>query len=230
MEYGIGYFVGITQTAIGYPFDTLKTRKQLGTGKISNSNVLKGIRFPLFNSTLINTITFGNRSYFKEVTGNPLLSSFYTGLINGFVQNQLDYLKVKSQSCPKGSLPNIPRKLVFTGLKYSMILEGFSIPIYFWVFEKMHDDLHYSPFFSGGMAGINSWFWLYPVDTLKTRSYLNPNLNFKELISLNGESNKIKNMYRGLNIALTRAFLVNGFSFWVYNFLSDTIKNDLFYS
>ena len=112
MEYLVGYCVGISQTIIGYPFDTIKTRLQTNSIKIMKpKSIWMGIRYPLINSTLINTITFGNRDYFIRKTDNYVLSYTLVGLINGVVQNQLDNAKVKSQVT--GEVAKLPRKFVF---------------------------------------------------------------------------------------------------------------------
>ena len=215
MEYLVGYCVGISQTIIGYPFDTIKTRLQTNSIKIRKpKSIWMGIRYPLINSTLINTITFGNRDYFIRKTDNYVLSYTLVGLINGVVQNQLDNAKVKSQVT--GEVAKLPRKFVFNGMRYSVLLESFSMPIYFLTFDYLYKEKKINSFQSGGMAGINSWFWLYPIDTLKSRSYLNPGKSLGELIKLEKTG-----LYRGLSFALLRAYLVNGVAFSVYTFLSD---------
>ena len=139
MEYLVGYCVGISQTIIGYPFDTIKTRLQTNSIKIRKpKSIWMGIRYPLINSTLINTITFGNRDYFIRKTDNYVLSYTLVGLINGVVQNQLDNAKVKSQVT--GEVAKLPRKFVFNGMKYSVLLESFSMPIYFLTFDYLYKE------------------------------------------------------------------------------------------
>ena len=147
MEYLVGYCVGISQTIIGYPFDTIKTRLQTNSIKIMKpKSIWMGIRYPLINSTLINTITFGNRDYFIRKTDNYVLSYTLVGLINGVVQNQLDNAKVKSQVT--GEVAKLPRKFVFNGMKYSVLLESFSMPIYFLTFDYLEFYKDYSFKFS----------------------------------------------------------------------------------
>lgn len=223
MEYAIGYSVGITQTLVGYPLDTIKTRLQ-------NSNVTRitpgvklavGIRFPLVNSTIINTMTFGNRDLFQKFTENKLVSYTLVGITNGIVQNQLDYCKVKAQT--KGTIPKFPRKFVTTGMKYSVALEALSMPIYFSTYEYLKYFRGYSDFNSGGWAGVNCWLWTYPIDTLKSRSFVNPKLKLHELIQIQ-RGGGIFGLYSGLGVALLRAYIVNGFVFSTYNILSDIIR------
>lgn len=231
MEYIIGYSAGIAQTLVGYPLDTIKTRLQctktrINTGSTMNSKLSSkltvGMRFPLVNSTIINTMTFGNKDTFQRITGNELLSYTLVGITNGIVQTQLDYCKVKAQA--RGSLPKFPRKFITTGMPYSVALEAFSMPIYFSTYHFLKDKRGYSDFNSGGWAGVNCWLWSYPIDTLKTRSFMNPGLKLWDLIKIPGGGG-IYGLYRGLGIALLRAYLVNGAVFSTYNFLSDIIKD-----
>ncbi len=80
-------------------------------------------------------MTFGNRDLFQKFTENKLVSYTLVGITNGIVQNQLDYCKVKAQT--KGTIPKFPRKIVTTGMKYSVALEALSIPIYFSTYEYL---------------------------------------------------------------------------------------------
>ena len=87
--------------------------------------------------------------------------------------------------------------------------ETLSNGIYFGVYHYCKDDLKLSPFLSGGMAGVNSWLWTFPFDSLRVRKQLNPTFKLKELIN-------IAPLYRGLGITLIRAFCVNSCGFYVY--------------
>ena len=227
MEYFIGYSVGIAQTLVGYPLDTIKTRLQNSSAMRLNpgTKLALGMRFPLINSTIINTMTFGNRDFFLKFTGNELISYTLVGITNGIVQNQLDSCKVQAQTC--GTIPKFPRTFVTTGMKYSVSLEALSMPIYFSTYEYLKNKREFSSFNSGGWAGVNCWLWTYPIDTLKSRSFVNPNLKLQELIQVGGTGGTrgIYGLYSGLGVALLRAYLVNGFVFSTYNILSDIIRN-----
>ena len=107
-------------------------------------------------------------------------------------------------------------------MQYTIAREIISIPIYFTTFyylnekfktEKYNSQWYANSFISGGIAGVNSWLITYPIDTLKSRKQLFPAKTFHELY-------KIGNLFNGLLITLTRAFVVNGFSFYMYDNLA----------
>ena len=73
---------------------------------------------------------------------------------------------------------------------------------------KIHDNTN-NILFSGGIAGICSWLFTYPMDVIKTRIQ-------------SGETNTIYqsyikgNLFRGLSVCLLRSFIVNSIGFFIY--------------
>lgn len=212
-DYFIGNMVGLTQVTIGYPFDTIKTNIQNGY-KFSNLPNMKllfrGIKYPIIGSSLYNTIIFGNFNKINENINNTIISGSISGFIGSFILNPFETHKVNSQYL----LSQKTKLKPYIGLNYMLIRETLSNGIYFGVYHYCKDDLKLSPFLSGGLAGVNSWLWTFPFDTLRVRKQLNPTMNLKELI-------KIAPLYRGLYITLLRAFIVNSSSFYVYDLLKN---------
>jgi solute carrier family 25 carnitine/acylcarnitine transporter 20/29 len=103
-----------------------------------------------------------------------------------------------------------------------MCREIISIPVYFTSFHYLNrlcyldeykEKWYANTFMSGGIAGVNSWLCTYPIDTLKSRKQLYNKKKLKELI-------KMGNLFNGLYVTLTRAFIVNGCSFYLYSKLN----------
>ena len=158
---------------------------------------------------MTNTLFFGNYHYLYEKTGNHFVSGYMTGIIGSIVLNPFEVRKVNEQS-----VSNNNNKLGYmTGLKYTMLREGFANGIYFTVYNYCRDK-GINSFLSGGMAGLNSWFWTYPFDTIRVRYQLNFHKKHT-LIDLI----KMGNLYKGIGIVLVRAFIVNGCGFMMYDFL-----------
>lgn len=232
-EYMLGNFFGLSQTIIGYPFDTMKTNLQNSKSIIplfrSPKLFYKGVQYPLITTMLGTTLMFGNYSYFLEQTGNKLISASATGIIGAFLITPFDYLKIQRQIYEQQQgqqqghherrTENIkinkilaePKQL-FHGLTLTIFREMFAIPAYFLTFDYMYYQCHMHPFLSGGIAGINSWLGTYPLDTLKSRRQLYPTKSLHELFTMGS-------LYNGLGITLLRGFIVNGASFYFYSMI-----------
>ena len=220
-EYLLGNIFGLSQVIIGYPFDTVKTNLQNSKPIMplfySPKLFYKGIQYPLITTMFGTTLMFGNYSYFLELTGNKFVSASATGIIGAFLITPFDYLKIQRQIQEHSNektqkniidLINNPKQ-VFRGMTLTILRETFAIPAYFLTFDYMYYQNSIHPFLSGGIAGINSWLFTYPLDTLKSRRQLYHNKSLQELI-------KIGSLYNGLGITLLRGFIVNGASFYFY--------------
>ena len=212
-EYIAGAITGLSQVIIGYPLDTIKTNIQNGfNGSLNVSQLLRGIKYPMIASVISNTAFFGNYDILYKYTNSTWISGGLTGAIGALVLNPFEIRKVRQQYVLQ------PDKFrghsgIYGGLNYTITREVIGNAFYFTAYYYSKNELNFHPFFAGGIAGLNSWFWSYPLDVIKTRKQINLNLTFLELI-------KKGKLFNGLSIALTRGFIVNGFSFWVY----DTLK------
>jgi solute carrier family 25 carnitine/acylcarnitine transporter 20/29 len=167
------------------------------------------------------TLMFGNYSYFLEITGNKFISASTTGIIGAFLITPFDYLKIQRQiqdranEHKKTKMQTINQlftnpKQLYHGLTLTVLRESFAIPAYFLTFDYMYYQCHMHSFLAGGIAGINSWLFTYPLDTLKSRRQLYHSKSIHELISMGS-------LYNGLGITLLRGFIVNGASFYFYS-------------
>jgi len=230
-EYILGNIFGITQVLIGHPFDTLKTNIQNSTNTrifFKNPRLLyRGIKYPLLMNSIGTSFLFGNYDYFYRQTNSNMFSGVLTGFISAVALTPFDYKKIQLQT--NISHPNNSRiiqnkqpikqtiKQYYAGFTYTLVREMISIPIYFYTYEYLTAERNINAFFAGGIAGINSWLFTYPLDTLKTRRQL---YQTKSIIELT----KMGNLFNGLGITLVRAFIVNSTSFYIY----DLIKNKHF--
>ena len=70
-EFLCGALSGMTQTIVGHPLDTIKTRIQNKNKIIWNvKNLYKGVSYPLLSSTLINAGLFGITDKSYKITQN----------------------------------------------------------------------------------------------------------------------------------------------------------------
>ena len=224
-EYLLGNLFGLSQTIIGYPFDTIKTNLQNSQSIkpfFQNPGLLyRGVKYPLATTMFGTTFMFGNYSYFQELTNSKLAASAITGVIGAFLITPFDYMKIQRQildtntsSTPRPAqapapAPSLAISNLFRGLSLTISRESISIPAYFLTFDTLYYQWQVNPFLAGAAAGVASWLSTYPLDTLKSRRQLYPARPFRELVAMGG-------LYNGLAICLARAVLVNGTSFYIY--------------
>ena len=100
-EFFLGTCVGMVQTVIGHPMDTMKTNYQ-NTQKLKLKNnpvkrLFKGIYYPLFSTTLINGFLFYSNDTLKQIHQNNFVSGFMTGVVCSPMINFFETCKVKRQ-------------------------------------------------------------------------------------------------------------------------------------
>jgi len=247
-EYLFGNLFGISQVIIGHPFDTIKTNMQNSNIQnfkdiqkyIKNPKTLyRGISYPLLMNCIGTSFLFGNYNYFYKETDNRLVAGILSGMISAVILTPFDYKKIQLQTSTNiiqntATQATIIEKYIYkdintdkhtviyrnkyikyikkyySGFPYTLSRESIAIPIYFYTYHYLNEITN--PFISGGLAGINSWLFTYPIDTLKTRKQLYQHKTLRELINLGS-------LYKGLSITLLRAFIVNGTSFYLYEFI-----------
>lgn len=213
-EYLCGGIAGLTQVCVGYPLDTIKTNIQSGftkTNSLTITQLMRGIRYPMMASVASNIVFFGNYDLLYKYTNSSWISGFITGAIGSFVLNPFEIRKVRQQYI------NQPSSLrghsgIYGGLSYTIARESIGNAFYFSAYEYAHNTLGFNAFLAGGFAGLNSWFWSYPFDVIKTRKQVDLTRTLLQTIRMGG-------LWNGLGIALLRGFIVNGSSFWVYDYV-----------
>lgn len=206
-EYCKGGLVGITQTIVGHPFDTLKTLSQANKPiSCKVTTLFRGIQYPLAVSAFSNSLCFGTYSEFYKHNNNSLLAGFYSGIVTGFILNPFDVFKIKRQTKQPIYLSHS-----FNGISLMIARESISTSIYFSTYYNLVNQKEYSPFIAGGTAGACSWLFTYPIDTIKTR--VQSGMTLKNAI-------RQSSFFNGLTYCLIRAFICNGLSFTLYDYLN----------
>lgn len=200
-EFIAGLFSGITQVIVGHPLDTIKVNKQNNI-KI-NSRLYQGITYPLISNSLIVGLQFD--LYYRY-------NAIIDGIITSMILTPLDYYKINKQNNNNISfskmIKNMPKSYPITCLRESLALS-----IYFGGYDMMRKK-NYNPLVAGGLAGVASWLFTFPIDTIKTR--IQSGSNFKQAL-------KERNFWKGINITLGRALIVNSLGFYVAEHIKKNI-------
>ena len=226
-----GALIGMTQTVIGYPFDTIKTMKQsnnttnINTNTYTNINtntnfkplnlkrLYQGVRFPMYMSIGFNSGVFGLYSTFLNYGYSRESSGFLAGGIMAIVSNPFEYYKVNSQVGQKFQYSNM-----WKGVSYTFWRESIATGFYFSNYHLLTTNFALSPFIAGGISGCLSWTITYPIDTLKTIKQSNDTLELRQIFTMI-KKKQIK-IWNGFFTCQIRAFIVNGVSFVMYEYLN----------
>ena len=208
-----GAVSGFFQTIIGHPLDTIKTLKQnnisITKTNLMPSNLYRGIRYPLTLSPILIGTTFylnDNFRYYKKYG----INYFITGFITSFIICPFDEFKIKRQIGKNFNLFDFFK--CYSNITTVLLREIPAIFIYFNTYDYFRTN-KYSTISSGAISGISMWFFIYPIDTIKTQIHANGLNNFKLVLD--------RRLFNGLTICLIRAGLVNSVGFYIYEFLKN---------
>jgi len=206
-DFAIGGIIGITQTVLGHPLDTIKVRiqnKQNWKG-LRFKNYYRGCLYPLSGSLVYNMISFP----VYERTINKTKSSLLSGLISGIFVSPLVYLfdvgKIRRQSGSKLILSDFYKT---RGGYSNLCRESIANAAYFGSYFYCRDELKLTTLMSGAIAGLANWTLTYPIDVIRTRQ-MTYNISVKEAFLQ-------KNLWKGFSACALRAIIVNSSSFYVY--------------
>ena len=93
--------------------------------------------------------------------------------------------------------------------------ETLAMTVYFGTYKSLRKE-EYNPMISGAAAGLVNWTATYPIDVIHARQ-IAQHISIKQAI-------KQGNLWRGFPVCATRAILVNGATFSVYEKVKKLIK------
>lgn len=205
-------FSGMLHILLGYPFDTMKTLRQSGRridiSKISKKRLFKGIKYPMMQHSFINSTAFGLNNFFLNNIDNKYISNFLTAATTTIILTPFDKFKIMSQHNYKFPL-NF--KNILNSYKNFHVVCACEVPstfLYFFTYRTLKEK-QLPIFLCGGFAGLSSWVFTYPIDTIKTRMQNDSCKSIKEAF------NRGK-LYNGFLICIFRSFFVNGVNFYSY--------------
>lgn len=207
-DYIIGAISGIGQVIVGHPFDTIKVRRQnfANNSSLKLSHYFRGIGYPVVASSIVNSIVFGTYYNSKQYTNNNFLSGMLSGICCSPVVYSFDIFKTKRQM---GKNVKFSDFYTSKGFSTCLLREIFAFGIYFSTYDYMRETLHYNSLISGGVAGVLNWTFTYPLDVIRNRQIIY-NCSFKNAIYMG-------DMWKGYNICIVRALLVNSFGFYIFD-------------
>lgn len=209
-----GFNAGIGQSIVGHPLDTFKTWRQIGhTEKISVNGLLRGWMYPAFTNGLINGAGFriyeGSKKSFDQ--NGAIIGGITAGCTMALMSGYFEYKKIIKQLNIKISFP--PASIVTL-----LMREIPACLFYFPVYDELRER-KISVFMSGGIAGLTCWTSSYWADVLNTH------VMSGKTLTATIKTLKMKDYFRGMNIVLPRAFIVNAVGYFFYEQSKLLLKN-----
>lgn len=239
-----GIVGGICGTALSHPFDTVKTIVQESKNKsiikcakelYFNNGIkgfYKGIAPPLLGIALEKCIVFGFYDNIKKIKpfdnyyGNVFTSGSIAGFMSTFIVTPIDRFKILLQNSKKiDFIKKEGIKGLYRGWTTTLYREGFGYGLYFSTYELLKNNTtNFKPYHTmiyGGLSGLVSWLFIYPIDPVKTKMQ-NNNLPLVKTIKIIAKENGAKGFYGGMSLALLRAIplhigVFSGYEFFMAN-------------
>ncbi|KAL2332375.1 hypothetical protein Fmac_019956 [Flemingia macrophylla] len=170
------------------------------------------------------------------------LGGFCSGALQSMLLSPVELVKIRlqlhntttetQQKGPIGVAKNIWKKEgvrgIYRGLGITMLRDAPAHGLYFWTYEYARERLHpgcrksceerlNTMLVAGGLAGVVSWVFSYPLDVVKTRLQASRKYNgIVDCVRKSVTEEGYVVLCRGLGTAVTRAFIVNGAIFSAY--------------
>lgn len=224
-EYIAGAFTGLTQIAVGYPFDTIKVllqnKQTLQTSNFNIKNLYRGVKYPFITNSIVNsTLFYSYHTIFHSLTNNSykkqyqsiklkyINDSFLSGFLSGIIVSPIIFISDIGKTTRQIN-KNISFHHMFRikGLPITILRESTAYGLYFYTYDKMKQCSSY-PLLNGAIAGLANWGLTYPIDVIKNRQVAQ-NIGIKQAFMMGHFS-------KGYLICLLRAFIVNGCGFYIY--------------
>jgi hypothetical protein len=181
-----GFVSNFIPTVCFFPLDTLMVRRQTSLQTVS-APLLHGVL-----TTALTTSTCQGCVYalYHHDNGHWLSAAVFSALCSQPFEN----IKI----CRQTRHSHVPNVLFLTrGISFCLAKEIIAVPIYFQTYFQLHSTLGIESYISGGLAGVHSWIWSYPLTTMKARYVIGQQQNWKKV-------------YNGFSFCVLRSFFFNG--------------------
>ena len=197
------FCVGVSETLIGYPFLTVKTRIQnkLPWTHLKWHEYYRGVRYPLGNSLAFNMVVFPTHDYLAHTH-----SHFTAGALAGVAVTPQTFV-IDTLAITRQINQPITRKLLQPkGVGTTLVREMLALGTYFHTYHAVRE--HTNSLVAGAAAGLTNWTLTYPLDVVRTR-IIAQRIGIREALLQ-------KQFWKGFHVVAARAMIVNAVSFTVY--------------
>lgn len=212
-DFYCGACSGVIQSLVGHPLDTYKVLSQ--NNKLTlYINPWRGIQYPMMNSVLTCSLTFGINEKLKCYNLPNYLSGFISGACIFPLVYISDNYKINEQIGNNKKI-NFTYIIKNKGKVASFMRESIAFSVYFYTYDKMKKFTNNS-LISGGIAGLSNWTFTYPLDVIRSRQ-IAKQINIIDAIN-------IGSLWKGYVFCALRAIKVNAMGFFVYEQIKEIVS------
>lgn len=217
-EFFCGAIGGLTGQILCHPFDTIKTRKQVGDVRLTN--LYRGLPSPLASVVIEKSLLFSSYGFIKRYNDSAFMSGILAGIVTTFTVTPFERIKVRSQLTnidTVKTLKNVMRNdgvlSLYRGWSAVFLREVPGYGLYFACYDyikrkNMQQNLLTS-FLTGSSCGVSAWIFIYPSDPVKTVMQ-NDNIGVRDSIKKIYNKYGIAGFYKGYLWGLARASILHG--------------------
>ena len=218
-----GASTGITKILIGYPFETIKVRKQLNIPLTHNVlNYYKGCSIPLVSSVIKRSIQLNIYESFKK--DSTYFAGGISGLISSIIMNPFNIIKVNIQSNKYNKIRDIlyNYRKIQKGFYINIIRDTLFSTYYLGTYGYLKNNLPDKPIYysvSSMIAGSSVWVFLIPFDYIRTN--IQTNISHRTLFN-----NSIKNpkiLWNGTSYMMIKSLPINLINMVIYEYLKKNV-------
>ncbi|TGZ74474.1 hypothetical protein CRM22_000910 [Opisthorchis felineus] len=211
--------------------------------QFGSTNLFRGLTLPFYSYAVVNAVTFGvYKTTLKELdpTESSAFACLAAGAASGMAQlipaTPIELIKIQQQNTAISSGPNLKIKHcvrliiqqhglrgLYVGLSMHALRDIPGLTVYFFAYTTF---LRYgcliglSPFWcscvSGALGGALSWCVSLPFDIVKTRMQSGGLNTTRDVVRELLKESDYSVFFRGFNVAILRALMVNACTFTVY--------------
>lgn len=212
-----GCIAGICQTIIGHPFDTVKVliQNNIKWNNLSIKEYFRGWTYPLMSGIGYNILIFPIYHNVNQKTESPFFAGGFAGIIASPLTYTFDVGKILQQT--NKPINNINQFIKTKGIYSTIARESLATSIYFGSYKSFR-NYELSPFISGGLAGLSSWTFTYPIDVIRSRQ-ISQDISFMKAYHQ-------KHLWKGFEICALRAILVNACVFHSFEACTSFLRDN----
>ncbi|VDP26788.1 unnamed protein product [Schistosoma margrebowiei] len=238
-EFLAGAIGGLAGLTVGHPMDTIKVVMQSSSRNLTFKEVtdliletglrrfFTGLAIPFYSYGFINAVIF---TAYKEslsifdATGQSPFANAMAGAVSGAVQLvpavPVEVIKIRQQSIASHPGTIIQAFRDIPGMTTYFYAYSESIKIG----KHIGLSTFWSAFIGGAISGALSWCVSMPFDVIKTRQQAGNGITISNVLTTLLKEKSYKIFFRGFNVVITRAFLVNACTFAVYETAYEHLK------